>query len=80
MSAEGMHAFVTYLKANPPQTEQQKRRVIAAFLEKYALEEEVEDEIDIPGWTQETLSQLTANYDEDVCRIERMAGVNFIGP
>jgi hypothetical protein len=49
-------------------------------LEKYALEEEVEDEIDIPGWTQETLSQLTANYDEDVCRIERMAGVNFIGP
>ena len=80
MSAEGMHAFVTYLKANPPQTEQQKRRIIAAFLEKYALEEEVEDEIDIPGWTQETLSQLTANYDEDVCRIERMAGVNFIGP
>jgi hypothetical protein len=80
MSAEGMRAFVTYLKANPPQTEQQKRRIIAAFMEKYALEEEVEDEIDIPGWTQETLSQLTANYDEDIYRIERLEGVNFIAP
>ena len=36
MSAEGMKKFVTYLKSNPPQTEQQKRRIIAAFLEKYA--------------------------------------------
>ena len=80
MSAEGMHAFVTYLKANPPQTEQKKRRIIVAFLEKYALEEEIEDEIDIPGWSQETPSQHTANYDEDVYQIERMEGVNFIGP
>lgn len=80
MSADGMRAFVTYIKANPPQTEQQKRRIIAAFLEKYALEEEVEDEIDIPGWTQDTLSQLTANYEEDIYRIERVEGVNFIGP
>lgn len=80
MSADGMRAFVTYLKANPPQTEQQKRRIIAAFLEKYALKEEVEDEIDIPGWTQDTLAQLTANYDDDIYRIERLEGVNFIGP
>jgi hypothetical protein len=80
MSADGMKHFVTYLKANPPQTEQQKRRIIAAFLEKYALEDEVEDEIDIPGWTEETVDQLTANYDEDIDRIVSMEGVNFIGP
>jgi hypothetical protein len=80
MSAEGMKKFVGYLKANPPQTETQKRRIIAAFLEKYALDEEVEDEVDMPGWTDEYVTHLTALYDEDIYRVERMEGVNFIAP
>ncbi len=80
LSAEGMKRFVTYLKAHPPQTEMQKRRIIAAFLEKYALDEEVEEEVDIPGWTDETLAALTALYDEDIDRIAHMQGVTFIAP
>lgn len=80
MSAEGMKKFVGYLKANPPQTETQKRRIIAAFLEKFALEEEVEDVVDLPGWTEDSVAHLTALYDEDIYRIERMEGVNFIAP
>ena len=80
MSAEGMKKFVGYLKANPPQTETQKRRIIAAFLEKYALDEEVEDEVDMLGWTDEYATHLTALYDEDIYRVERMEGVNFIAP
>lgn len=80
MSADGMKRFVAYLKTNPPQTETQKRRIIAAFLEKYAIEDEVEDEIDIPGWTDETVAQLTANYEDDIHRIEAIHGVNFIAP
>jgi hypothetical protein len=77
MSAEGMKQFVTYLRANLPQTEAQKRWIIAAFLEKYALEEEI---VDMPGWTEDMVAQMTANYDEDVYMIERMPGVNFIAP
>ena len=80
MSNDGMKRFVAYLKANPPQTEQQKRRIIAAFLERYALEDEVEDEVDIPGWTEDTVEALTAGYEEDLLRIERIPGVNFIAP
>ena len=80
MSADGMKKFVAYLKANPPQTEQQKRRIIAAFLERYAMPDQIEDEVDIPGWTDATLSHLTAAYDEDLDRIAVMEGVNFIDP
>ncbi len=80
MTTEGMKKFVAYLKANPPQTEQQKRRIIAAFLERYAIPEEVEDEIDLPGWTDETVAQLTQAYESDLERIEDMEGVNFIAP
>lgn len=80
ISPDGMKKFVTYLRANPPQTETQKRRIIAAFLEKYAVEDEVEETVDLPGWTDETVADLTAIYDEDVMAIERMDGVTFIGP
>lgn len=80
ISAEGMKKFISYLKANPPQTETKKRDMIHAFLEKYALLDEVEDVIDMPGWTAEYVSHLTALYDEDVYRIEQMEGVNFIAP
>jgi len=80
MSPDGMKRFVAYLKANPPQTEQQKRRIIAAFLERYAIDTEIEDEIDLPGWTDDTINHLTALYDQDIDRIAQMPGVNFIAP
>lgn len=80
MSKDGMKKFATYLRANPPQTEAQKRRVTAAFLEKYALDEEIEDEVDLPGWTEETMAAMSAAFDDDVYRIERMEGVTFLAP
>lgn len=80
LTQDGMKKFATYLKANPPQTETQKRKIIAAFMERYAIPEEVEDEIDLPGWTQETVNQLTALYEQDIDLIEKMDGVRFIAP
>lgn len=49
-------------------------------MERYAIPEEVEDEIDLPGWTQETVNQLTALYEQDIDLIEKMDGVRFIAP
>lgn len=80
MSADGMKRFVSYIKTHPPQTEVQKRRIIAAFLDKYALEDEIEEEIDLPGWTAELMEELTQIYEDDVFEIARMSGVNFIAP
>lgn len=80
MSREGMNHFLAYLKKHPPQTEVQKRRIIAAFLDKYALPEEVEEELDAPGWTEALVQGLTEQYEEDVDRIARMQGVTFVSP
>jgi len=80
MSEDGMKRFVAYLKTHPPQTEVQKRRIISAFLERHALDEAIEDEIDLPGWTDETVQFLTQTYEEDCQAIARMPGVNFIAP
>ena len=80
MSEEGMKRFLSYLRSHPPQTEIQKRRIIAAFLDKYALEDEIEEEVDMPGWDEALVDRMTELYEEDIYGIERMPGVTFIAP
>ncbi|OWU83378.1 hypothetical protein ATO6_18080 [Oceanicola sp. 22II-s10i] len=78
MSKEGMQRFRAYLHAHPVMTERQKRRVIAAFLDKFAIEDEIEEELDLPGWDEAYVDMLSERYDEDVFEIERIPDVHFI--
>ncbi len=80
MAPEGMNRFLSYIKTHPPQTEVQKRRIIAAFLDKFAIDEEMVEEVTLPGWTNDLVHDLTELYEEDIYRIEKMPGVNFIAP
>ncbi len=80
MSNEGMQRFRAYLHSHPVMTERQKRRVIAAFLDKYALEDAIEQELDLPGWDEAYVDTLTEQYEEDVFAIERIPDVQFIAP
>lgn len=80
MSADGLARFESYLSSHPPQTSLQKRRVIAAFLDKYALAEEVEEEVDLPGWDDALVHDLTQTYEADVAEIAKIEGVNFLEP
>ncbi|MDQ2091378.1 hypothetical protein [Marimonas arenosa] len=80
MTKEGMKRFRAYLKQHPVMTEIQKRRVMVAFLDKYAREDMIEEELDVPGWTEELVDELTEIYEEDVFEIARMPGVNFLQP
>lgn len=78
MSPQGMKRLIDYLRDSPPKTESQRRKIIMAFLAKYALEDQIEDEVDLPGMDALTLAQLTAQYDQDVDRIAAMPDVTFI--
>lgn len=80
MSPDGFDLLVKYLDERPDLTEVQRRRIRGIFLEKFYLDDAVEEEIDLPGWTDETVDALTSIYDDDVERIERLPGVNFITP
>jgi hypothetical protein len=80
MSPEGMNRFLNYLRQHPPQTAPQKRRIIAAFLDKYAIDDEMEEEVDLPGMTDQMIESLTAIYEQDVAMIAEMDGVTFIAP
>ena len=54
MSDEGMNRFLNYLRTHPPKSEMQKRRVIAASLDKYVQEDKVEEDMDMPGILSES--------------------------
>lgn len=80
MSPQGLTRYAEYLETHPGMTEIQKRRVTSAFLDKFALDEEVEEELDLPGWTEEYVDALSEIYDEDVYEISRIPGVSLITP
>lgn len=79
MDSEGMRRFRAYLAEHPTINEAQKRRVMMAFLDKYALDEELEEVLDLPGWDDAYVDRLTALYDADVDAMAAMPGVRLIG-
>ncbi|MBW4710699.1 hypothetical protein KX928_23155 [Roseobacter sp. YSTF-M11] len=80
MLPEGMTRFREYMKSHPNMTEIQKRRVMVAFLDKFAMVEAIEEELDMPGWTDELVAEMTQTYDEDVFDIARIPGVQLLSP
>lgn len=80
MTESGMKRFRAYIAEHPGMSEIQKRRVISAFLDKFADDEAVEEEYDIDGWTEDKINQLTDLYEEDIYEIPRVPGVTMITP
>lgn len=80
MHPEGMQRFRAYLRTHPNMSESQKRRVIAAFLDKYAMDEALEEELEAPGWTDELVEELSDNYEADIEAIAKIPGVSLIMP
>jgi hypothetical protein len=80
MSADGLQRMRGYLAQNPPASDAVRRRVVSAFLAKFALPERIEMEIDLPGWTEGYVAALDAAYDIDMARIAAMPDVTFLRP
>ena len=80
ISKEGIERFVAYIKSKTALTEMQVRRIMVAFLDKFAVEDAIEEEIDMPGWSAELVDEMTESYDDDVAAIDRIPGVTLLSP
>ncbi|WP_157937720.1 hypothetical protein [Oceaniglobus roseus] len=78
MSGEGMKRLRAYTKGHPPQTEQVRRQVMTAFLDKFALPEAVEEEITLPGWSDALAARLSALYENDMRAVAALDGVTLL--
>lgn len=80
MTPAGYTRLSDFLAARDVGTEARRRRAIAAFLETHAIRDQIEAEIDLPGWTDQTIEALTEIYEHDLEEIARMPGVTFLEP
>lgn len=80
MSGEGMTRMRAYMEKHPPATVMQRRRIVSAFLDKFALPDRVDQDIEMPGWTADMVAEMTALYEEDVARIAQMREITFLAP
>lgn len=78
MSPEGFDRMRAYLTANSPASILQRRRIVSAFLDKFALPDQVDMELDLPDWDEAMIEDLTDRYRHDIARIRTLAGVTFI--
>ena len=80
MSPDGMARLTEFVGAHDGMTQSKRRRAVSAFLEAHAIRDAIEEEIDLPGWTDATVAGLTELYEEDVASIKRIPNVTFIEP
>lgn len=78
MSNDGNRLLRAYLNEQPPKTEAERQAIVGDFLAGHALAEVVEQEITLPGWTDELTEALTEAYEEDLARIAEIPGVRLL--
>jgi hypothetical protein len=77
---EGLARMTAYMAENPTLDADQRRRVTSVFLDKFALPDAIEQDIDMPGWDEALIADLSADYDRDITRIMQIPGVTVLTP
>ena len=80
MSPDGFARLNAYMADHPPATAHRRKQIVAAFLDKFADRTKVEIDLEMPGWTDALVAEMTAIYEADVDQIQRFAGLTFIAP
>ncbi|TQS72501.1 hypothetical protein ERN12_01400 [Rhodobacteraceae bacterium] len=80
VSEEGLTRYKQYLRDTPPQSIEERRDITTAFLDKYATENALRIDADMPGWDEDLVDSVTEIYEADIDQIAAMPGVEFIRP
>ena len=80
MEDAGAEAMKAFLDDHPKLTAAQRQDVLARFLEQFARDDLLDEVIDLPGWTEDLIEQLSLSYDVDLELIAEMEGVSLIEP
>lgn len=78
--AEGLPRLQTYLAKYPPQSDAQFEKIVLAFLDKYANEEAFDEAVDLPGWAEDQIIEVTDMYEEDIEAFEQEDGITLLLP
>lgn len=77
---EGLAHLRKALAGRDRMTVAQRRAIHAQILQSHALPDILDQPIELPGWTQEMVDEVTRNYRADVAEIAVLPGVEFVFP
>lgn len=80
LSEDGLKRYLAYLDHHPQITVAQRRWAAISFLDRFGNTEEMEEDYDLPGWTQERIEALDMVYEEDLEDIMTLPDVTVIRP
>jgi hypothetical protein len=80
MDPAGYNRMQEYLRQKPPETEAQRRRVVAAFLGPLRARRPDRGGGEHPGWTEDFMAELSAAYDADMAVVAEIPGVTLLTP
>lgn len=77
---EGLQLIRDEMAKQERLTVDNRRAIFALALAQHALPDQMEIEVNLPGWTQDLVDEITDLYDEDVAQIAALPGIEFITP
>ena len=80
LKPEGITRFRAFLRNHTLTSPQQYERAVLAFLDKYANESVMTASCSVPGWTAQTVHDLSLNYEDDIATLAARETVTFILP
>ncbi|MEM6342099.1 MAG: hypothetical protein AAF729_13210, partial [Pseudomonadota bacterium] len=80
MEPEGLVQLERSLNVAMGLSEAEDRDLIPDHLERVAIKDAVEEELDVPNWTEDLIDEITEIYDEDMDRLAAIPGVSLIEP
>ncbi len=78
MKPGGFKRLTKYLSERPPDNLATYARVASVFLEKYFDEGKMEEEYELPGWTEKVVDYLSKSYEQDIEDVADIPGVDMI--
>ncbi|MFN4057856.1 MAG: hypothetical protein ACK4HW_06710 [Roseinatronobacter sp.] len=76
----GAQKLERYMATTPPVDEAHRQRVIAAFLDKFYDSEKLDIDVNVPGWTENTVDTVSALYEDDVDALATLSDVTLLQP
>lgn len=80
LTDKGKAQVKAILDASSDQPKADTRDALAAVLEDHAQPEKMEEELDLPGWSEEIVDAFFELYEQDLIRLDAMTGVRVLKP
>lgn len=80
LTEEGQSQAQAILDQVSTLSQAETRDVLADILANHAQPDKMEEELDLPGWSDEIIDAFSELYEQDLTRLETMAGVKVLKP